>query len=188
MSRVLIACEESQVVTVAFRELGIEAYSCDVGHCSGLHPEWHIQQDVLPLLKEDWSIIIAFPPCTHLAVSGACRFAEKRLDGRQQDAINFFLEFTKVVCKKVAIENPVGIMNTIYRKPDQIIQPYMFGHKAMKSTCLWLKGLPRLISTNIVENDGNKLQNISSKDRALKRSKTYSGIALTMAEQWSRYV
>ena len=126
--RVLVACEESQEVCKAFRALGHEAYSCDIEPCSGGHPEWHIQGDVLPLLKEKWDLIIAHPPCTHLAVSGARWFAEKRADGRPQAAIDFFMQFVNADCEHIAVENPVSIMSTQYRKPDQIIQPWMFGH------------------------------------------------------------
>lgn len=149
--RVLVACEESQAVTKELRRLGHEAYSCDVQESSGGHPEWHLQQDVIPLLAEPWDMIIAFPPCTDLAVSGARHFAKKRADGRQQRSIEFFMRFANVDCPKVAIENPIGIMSSHYRKPDQIIQPYQFGDHARKSTCLWLKGLPKLIPTNIVD-------------------------------------
>lgn len=164
--RILVACEESQAVATAFRNKGHEAYSCDVIECSGGHPEWHIMQDVVPLLSGDcefktmdgkthridgeWGMIIAFPPCTHLAVSGAAWFAEKRADGRQQQGIDFFMKFTNAKCKRIAIENPIGIMSKIYRKPDQIIQPWMFGHAESKATCLWLMGLPPLMATEIV--------------------------------------
>jgi hypothetical protein len=130
-------------------------------------------------------MIIAFPPCTHLAASGARWFEAKRKDGRQQAAINFFLAFTNTNCKRVAIENPVGIMSGIYRKPDQIIHPWMFGHGETKATCLWLKGLPPLIATNIVEGREQRVWKLpQSKDRAKLRSKTYDGIAQAMAEQW----
>jgi hypothetical protein len=140
MGRVLLACEESQAVTIEMRKMGIEAYSCDILPTSGPRPEWHLQQDVLPLLDQDWDMIIAFPPCTHLAVSGTAWFEAKRKDGRQQQGIDFFMKFTNTKCDKVAIENPVGIMSNHYRKPDQIIQPFMFGDEASKKTCLWLKG------------------------------------------------
>ena len=133
--KILVACEESQAVTIEFRALGHEAYSCDILPCSGGHPEWHIQGDVLPLLKEKWDMVIAFPPCTHLAVSGAAHFAKKRADGRQQQGIDFFMEFTKLTCA-YAIENPVGIMSKLWRKPDQIIQPWQFGDSFQKQTCL----------------------------------------------------
>jgi len=138
--KVLIACEESQAVTVEFRKLGHEAYSCDIEPCSGGHPEWHLQKDVRQVLEDRWDMIIAFPPCTHLAASGAAWFAQKRADGRQQAAIDFFMLFANHDCRHIAIENPVGIMSTAYRKPDQIIQPWQFGHGETKATCLWLKG------------------------------------------------
>jgi hypothetical protein len=192
--KVLCACEESQAVTIELRKLGHEAYSCDIQECSGGHPEWHIQGDVVPLLKEQWDMIIAFPPCTHLAVSGAAWFEEKKKDGRQQDAIDFFMLFTDLDCPKVAIENPIGIMSKIYRKPDQIIQPYMFGHAESKATCLWLKGLPPLIDTNnvkrnLVDLPKNQAQRMHylppSSDRSKLRSKTFQGIARAMAKQWT---
>lgn len=145
MSKVLIACEESQTVTKEMRALGIEAYSCDTEPCSGGHPEWHLQQDVIPLLKESWDMVIAFPPCTDLAVSGARHFAAKKADGRQQKSIDFFMAFANCSAPKFAIENPVGIMSNIWRKPNQIIHPWMFGHAESKKTCLWLKNLPPLI-------------------------------------------
>lgn len=142
MMRVLVACEESQAVTIELRRLGHEAYSCDIQDCSGGHPEWHIKGDALELLKMKWDMLIAFPPCTHLAVSGARHFAKKQADGRQQEAIDFFMRFVNADCPRIAVENPIGIMSSKYRKPDQIIQPYMFGDHARKSTCLWTKGLP----------------------------------------------
>ena len=192
--KILVACEESQAVTIELRRLGHEAYSCDVEPCSGGHPEWHLQQDVIPLLYEPWDMIIAFPPCTHLAVSGAAWFAEKRADGRQQSAIDFFLRFANCACPRVAIENPVGIMSSHYRKPDQIIHPWQFGHAEQKATCLWLKGLPRLeVTENVHErmmtlpkNQRERLHYMPPRpDRAKMRSKTYSGIARAMAEQWA---
>ena len=149
--RILAACEESQEVTVAFRRLGHEAYSCDLLPCSGSHPEWHVRTDALELAKIDWDMVIAFPPCTDLAASGARWFDGKRRDGSQQRSIGFFLAFTALDhVPRVAIENPVGIMSTEYRKPDQIIQPWMFGHPESKATCLWLKGLPPLVPTDDV--------------------------------------
>ena len=202
--RVLVACEESQAVTNELRRLGHEAYSCDVQECSGGHPEWHLQQDVIPLLAEPWDMIIAFPPCTDLAVSGARHFAKKRADGRQQRSIEFFMRFANVDCPKVAIENPIGIMSSHYRKPDQIIQPYQFGDHARKSTCLWLKGLPKLIPTNIVDpgeivrggfsvgaslnyarDENGKIIPWNDPRTAKIRSKTFPGIARAMAEQWA---
>ncbi len=204
--KILVACEESQAVTKAFRARGHDAYSCDILDCSGGHPEWHIQGDVLSELKNDWDMVLAFPPCTHLAVSGAAHFATKRADGRQQEGIDFFLEFTKLDhVPKVAIENPIGIMSKIYRKPNQIIQPYQFGENASKRTCLWLKGLPNLIETNrvqgrmvttpsgkVVERWANQCSNYGhdktapSPERSRIRSKTYSGIANAMADQWGQ--
>lgn len=122
--KILVACEESQAVTIELRRLGHEAFSCDILECSGGHPEWHLQEDVTPLLKQRWDMIIAFPPCTHLAVSGAAWFEQKRKDGRQQEAIDFFMMFANADCERIAIENPVGIMSRIYKKPSQIVQPY----------------------------------------------------------------
>lgn len=191
--KILIACEESQVVTKAFRVKGHEAYSCDILECSGGHPEWHIQGDVRDVLDREWDMIIAFPECTHLAVSGARWFAEKRRDGRQQAAIEFFMLFANHPCKKIAIENPVGIMSSIYRKPNQVIQPYQFGHMEQKATCLWLKGLPELEETDNVYEEMMRLPKKErerihylppSKDRAKLRSKTFPGIGFAMADQW----
>lgn len=199
--RVLVACEESQRVCIEFRRLGHEAYSCDIEPCSGGHEEWHIQDDVLPLLNGNcefqtvdgavhridgkWDMIIAFPPCTHLAVSGARYFKEKRKDGRQKQGIDFFMQFVNAECEKIAIENPVGIMSTEYRKPDQTIQPWQFGHGETKKTCLWLKGLPKLTPTNIVDGREQRIWKMApGKDRAKERSKTFPGIAKAMAEQW----
>lgn len=192
--KILCACEESQAVTIELRRLGHEAYSCDIEPCSGGHPEWHLQQDVLPLLREKWDMIIAFPPCTHLAVSGAAWFEQKRKDGRQQQAIDFFMEFANCECERVAIENPVGIISSIWRRPDQIIHPWMFGHLEQKTTCLWMKGLQPLTETNNVReqmmelprNERERLHYLPpSKDRAKLRSKTFHGIAVAMAEQWA---
>lgn len=191
--RVLVACEESQAVTKEFRLMGHDAYSCDIIPCSGGHPEWHLQQDVIPLLSEQWDMIIAFPPCTDLAVSGAAWFEQKKRDGRQNKAINFFMQFATVSCNKLCIENPIGIMSTRWRKPDQIVQPWMFGHPESKATCFWLKGLPLLKETNNVKAEFNSLPKNKqnrihylppSKDRAMLRSKTFLGIAKAMAEQW----
>jgi hypothetical protein len=184
--RVLVACEESQSVTKAFRELGHEAYSCDIQDCSGGHPEWHIKDNVLKyLFPEDWHLVIAFPPCTDLAVSGARWFKEKKGNGSQQRSIDFFMKFANYR-GAIAIENPIGIMSTIYRKPDQIIQPWQFGHGETKATCLWLNGLPLLKPTNIVEGREQRIWKLPpSADRAKLRSKTFEGIAKAMAEQWS---
>lgn len=192
--RVLVACEESQAVTKELRRLGHEAFSCDIEPCSGGHPEWHLQEDVTPLLKQRWDMIIALPPCTHLAVSGAAWFEQKRKDGRQQAAIDFFMLFVNAECERIAIENPVGIMSTIYKKPSQIVQPYEYDHMEQKKTCLWLKGLPLLQPTNNVyaqmmelpKNKREKLHYLPpSPERAKLRSKTFPGIAKAMAEQWA---
>lgn len=191
--KVLIACEESQAVCIEFRKLGHEAYSCDLKPCSGGHPEWHIQDDVMNVLRHDivsifsceWDMVIAFPPCTDLAVSGAKWFEEKRKDGRQKKSIMFFEFFTHLKNRYVAIENPIGIMSTIWRKPDQVIQPWQFGHGETKATCLWLKNLPKLTPTNIVEGREQKVWRMPpSADRAKLRSKTFPGIAAAMATQW----
>ena len=192
--KILVACEESQAVTIELRRLGHEAFSCDILECSGGHPEWHLQEDVTPLLKQRWDLIIAFPPCTHLAVSGAAWFEQKRKDGRQQEAIDFFMMFANADCERIAIENPVGIMSRIYKKPSQIVQPYEYGHMEQKSTCLWLKGLPLLRPTNNVydkmmglpKNKRERLHYLPpSPERAKLRSKTFPGIAKAMAEQWA---
>lgn len=225
--KILVACEESQAVTIELRKLGHEAYSCDIIECSGGHPEWHIMQDVLPLLNgkcefatcdgvlhnvsDRWDMIIAFPPCTYLTVAGNCWFnvdkygdkAIKRANDREK-AIEFFMLFANADCEKIAIENPVGIMSTKYRKPSQIIQPYMFGHKARKGTCLWLKGLPNLIPSEIVDmgtiktggysvganadcarDENGKIIAWNDPRTAKLRSKTFPGIAKAMAKQWA---
>jgi hypothetical protein len=204
--KILVACEESQAVTKELRLLGHEAYSCDLLPTTGDNPEWHLQKDVLPLLKEKWDMIIAFPPCTDLAVSGARHFERKIADGSQQKSIDFFMKFVNADCAKIAIENPIGIMSGKYRKPDQIIQPWHFGDKAQKSTCLWLKGLPKLEPTDIVEKGeffeftskkGEKkrmpmwyykaLQEAKTPEqRRTLRSKTFKGIAVAMATQWTK--
>lgn len=230
--KVLVACEESQAVTKELRRLGHEAYSCDIIECSGGHPEWHIQSDVLPLLNgrcefttvdgarheiaERWDMVIAFPPCTHLAVSGARHFEKKRADGRQREGIEFFCRFLAADCERIAIENPVGIISGDYIpkwfpelakkyslpvKPTQIIQPYEYGHAAKKTTCLWLKGLPCLKPTNIVEPvlikytcksgkvvtfGANMVHGFKSNERAKARSVTFAGVAKAMAEQWTK--
>jgi hypothetical protein len=183
--KVLVACEESQAVTVAFRERGHEAYSCDLLPASGGHPEWHIQADALTVLDDDWDLVLAFPPCTHLACSGARYFTEKRADGRQKAAVDFFMRFAGCRCERVAIENPVGIMSTVWRKQDEIIQPWQFGHGETKATCLWLKNLPILVPTDIVSGRVARVHRMApSPERARLRSKTYGGIAAAMAEQW----
>jgi hypothetical protein len=142
--KVLVACEESQAVTKEFRKLGHEAFSCDIQDCSGGHPEWHYKEDIFKIIDMGWDMMIAFPPCTHLAVSGAAWFEQKIKDGRQQEGIDFFMEMINAPIERIAVENPIGIMSKIYKKPTQIIQPYYFGDEAKKSTCLWLKNLPPL--------------------------------------------
>ncbi len=184
--KILVACEESQAVTIELRKLGHEAYSCDIELCSGGHPEWHLQKDVSQLLDLNWDMIIAFPPCTHLAVSGARHFEQKRKDGRQKQGIDFFMTIANANCERIAIENPIGIMSTIYRKPDQIIHPWQFGHGETKATCLWLKGLPNLKPTEIVEGRNERIWRMPpSPERSKLRSKTYPGIAKAMAQQWT---
>lgn len=192
--RVLVACEESQVVTSEFRRVGHEAYSCDLLPTSGRHPEWHIQADALEVVKMDWDMVLAFPPCTHLSSSGARWFPEKRRDGRQQRGVGFFLAFTALDhVPMVAIENPTGIMSSLYRKPDQVIQPWMFGHPETKATCLWLKGLPPLVPTNDVRDQMVGMTEAQrarvhhmppGPERGKLRSKTYTGVAEAMATQW----
>lgn len=206
--KVLVACEESQRVCAEFRKLGHEAYSCDVEPCSGGHPEWHIQADVLPLLNGKcnfrtvdgaeheisgrWDMIVAFPPCTYLTVSGNRWFNIERCGEKaiqrhkdRKKATEFFMRFVYADCEKIAIENPVGVMSTKYRKPDQIIQPWQFGHGEVKKTCLWMKGLPKLMPTNIVDGREQRVWKMSpGKERQKNRAKTFPGIAKAMAEQW----
>jgi len=183
--RILVACEESQTVTKALRAKGYTAFSNDILPCSGGHPEWHLQTDVRELLSEPWQAIIAFPPCTDLAVSGARWFPEKRANGSQQRSIEFFQLFTTHSCPKISVENPIGIMSTLWKKPSQIIQPWQFGHGETKATCLWLKGLPPLTPTNIVSGREQRIWRLPpSANRAQERSKTFPGIAEAMASQW----
>ena len=231
--KVLVACEESQRVCEAFRKRGHEAYSCDILEPSGGHPEWAIQQNVLPLIDGNcefmtldgekhmighWDIIVAHPPCTYLTVAANKLYnverygdkAVKRLADREA-AIKFFKRFTVANCDYIAIENPIGVMSTRYRKPDQIIQPYMFGDPVRKATCLWLKGLPELKPTNVVEpniipckgkkknytfsgpawnvyDENGKALSYRDPRVSRARSKTYPGIAEAMAEQWGDFV
>lgn len=204
--KVLIACEESQAVCIEFRKRGHEAFSCDIQECSGGHPEWHICGDVIEQLNKGWDMMIAFPPCTHLAVSGAAWFEQKRKDGRQQQGIEFFMEMVNAPIHKIAIENPIGIMSKIYRKPDQVIQPFYFGDAAQKSTCLWLKNLPKLYHQKSIDLFSDQITHVkpegnikfgdkiyswasnkwykSAEERSKERSKTFPGIAKAMAEQW----
>lgn len=206
--RILIACEESQAVTKAFRKLGFEAFSCDLLPCSGENPEWHYQEDMFEVIKREpkFDLMIAFPPCTDLAVSGARHFERKIADGSQKRSVDFFMSVINADIERIAVENPIGIMSGKYRKPNQIIQPWMFGDKAQKSTCLWLKNLPNLEPTNIVEKGeffeftskkGEKkrmpmwyykaLQEAKTPEqRRTLRSKTFQGIANAMAEQWGK--
>ena len=225
--RILVACEESQAVTKELRRLGHEAYSCDIQECSGCHPEWHIFGDVIPLIdggctfetmdgqkhsiNGKWDMLIAFPPCTYLTVAGnrwfnVEKYGEKAIEREKnrEEAKRFFLCFANADCDKIAIENPVGIMSREYRKPNQIIQPYMFGNKARKATCLWIKGMSNLKPTKIVDcgeilpggysvnasanyarDENGKILAWNDPMTAKIRSKTYSGIARAMAEQWA---
>jgi len=206
--KILIACEESQAVCIAFRGKGHEAFSCDIQECSGGYPEWHINHDVLEVINEGWDMMIAFPPCTHLATSGAAWFEEKRKDGRQQQGIDFFMKMVNAPINKIAIENPIGIMSSLYKKPTQIIQPYFWGDEVQKTTCLWLKNLPKLYhnkSVNLFDDkvthvgkgefvefeSGKRMHkfhadafNLKSEERSKARSKTFPGIAKAMADNW----
>lgn len=185
--RVLIACEMSARVRDEFLARGHDAWSCDVLPTVGA-PERHITADVLTVLDQGWDLIVAFPPCTDLAVSGARHFPAKRADGRQQRAQALFMALAEAPAPRVALENPVGIMSSAWRKPDQIVQPYMFGDPWRKTTCLWLRGLPKLTPTNMVAHQG-RMQGwhgtYDEKRREL-RSMTYPGIAAAMAEQWGQ--
>jgi site-specific DNA-cytosine methylase len=194
--KVLIACEESQAVTIAFRKLGHEAYSSDIQECSGGYPEWHIKGDVLDILDKGWDLIIAHPPCTHLAVSGARWFKEGvKPKYLQDEAADFFMKFINANCKYIAVENPVCIMSSRYKKPNQIINPFQFGHPEQKKTCLWLKNLPNL---NETYNVYHYMMSLPIKERtrihwlgsnkSKERSKTFQGIADAMANQWSKFI
>lgn len=181
--RVLVACEYSGVVRDAFVRRGHEVLSCDLLPTESEGP--HYQGDVRDLLHYPWDLMIAHPPCTHLSVSGARHFVEKKVDGRQQSAVSFFMMLAKADVPMIAIENPVCIMSSLWRKPDQIIQPWQFGHGEIKATCLWLKGLPPLVPTNIVEGRENRVHRMPpSHDRWKERSRTFGGIAEAMAAQW----
>jgi site-specific DNA-cytosine methylase len=204
--RILVGCEESQAVTIELRNLGYEAFSCDILPCSGGRPEWHIKEDVLKVIDRGWDMLIAFPPCTHLALSGSQHWPQKQKDGRQKKAIDFFMSLVKAPIEKICIENPMSIMSTAYRKPDQIIQPWQYGHEAQKTTCLWLKNLNKLEPTNIVSKGEfiefvtkkgvkkrqpkwyfDALKNSKTKeDRTILRSKTFKGIAEAMANQFTQ--
>ena len=185
--RVLVACEYSGLVRNAFSSLGHTAVSCDLRPT--ILPGEHYQGDVLDIIRWGWDLMVAFPPCTHLAVSGARWFKEKRADGRQQGAVRFFMRLAEAPIPQIAIENPVGIMSTEWRKPDQIIQPWQFGDECQKTTCLWLKNLPELTPTKLVDrgefviHGGRKLPKWYS-NRERSRDMTFPGIALAMAQQW----
>ena len=186
---VLVACECSGKVREAFRALGHHAFSCDIQPPDD-DSLYHIQADALKAIElMEWDLLIGFPPCTHLASSGARWFAEKRADGRQQQAIDFFLALANAPIPHIALENPIGIMSSEFRKPNQIIQPWEFGHGETKATCLWLKNLCDLEPTNIVSGREQRIWKMGpSPDRAKKRSETYQGIADAMALQWSNWL
>lgn len=222
MINVLIACEESQRVCNAFRLRGFNAFSCDIQPCSGGHPEWHIQQDVLPLINGDcefdtvdgkhhiigeWDLLIAHPPCTYLTLAGNKWFKPEFRDRfpdrikQRQEAIEFFMKFANAKCKHIAIENPVGVMSSEWRKPNQYIEPYYFGDAEKKKTGLWLKGLPNLEPTKVVQpviihckSGANEPKwhmesmSLPPKERSRVRSQTFQGIANAMAEQWGYYL
>jgi len=206
--RVLIACEESQEVCKAFRELGHKAFSCDILECSGGHPEWHIQDDVLKHLDDGWDLMIAHPPCTFLSNAGIGWFNEERYGNKARlrkkkrlEGFDFVIKLANANIKHIAIENPTGWLNSHFRKPEQIIQPWQFGDKESKRTCLWLKNLPILKHTKIVKPKiygyykkgkkkgmpiyGNSYLKFSE-DRGKIRSKTFKGIAKAMANQWGK--
>jgi hypothetical protein len=206
---ILVACEESQAVCIEFRKFGHNAFSNDIKECSGGHPEWHLQMDCFEAISlREWNMMIAFPPCTDLAVSGARCFERKKKEGIQQKSIEFFFKLVNANIPRIAIENPIGIMSTIFRKPDQIVQPYFFGDPYKKSTCLWLKNLPKLYHVSednlfdfmtVVEPEfliynSSKTKSGTSKyskfgklgkGKGAERSKTPIGLAKAMASQWS---
>ncbi len=185
--KVLIACEYSGVVRDAFLRGGHEAMSCDILETESPGP--HYKGDLFNVIDYPWDLMIAHPPCTHLSVSGSRHFAEKKMDGRQQVAVSFFMRIIRQSAHipKVAIENPVCIMSSLHRKPDQIIQPWQYGHGETKATCLWLKGLPLLTPTEIVEGREARIHRMPpSADRWKERSRTFQGIADAMADQWGK--
>lgn len=224
MAKILVACEESQAITKEFRSLGYDAFSCDLLPCSGGHPEWHIQGDVFEIIDQGWDLMIAHPPCTFLSASGAAWYyhpddkhlptSERRphpnypnREIERQDAIEFVLKLANANIPRIAIENPIGSLSTVWRKPDQIIQPWMFGDKASKSTCLWLKNLPLIQPTDVVDK-GEFFEWVDGKSGKVKRqpmwyykalseaktpaqrrtlrSKTFQGMAKAIANQWSK--
>ena len=203
--RVLVACEESQAVTIEFRKRGHQAFSCDTQPESGGHPEWHIQEDVSKLLKRKWDMMIAFPPCTYLCRPGSPYLNVDRYGDKatlrywlREVSIEFFMKLANAPIDKIAIENPVGVMSRYWRKPDQIVNPYQFGDPYQKETCFWLKGLPKLVPTDVVEPEPMHVFPSSNSmpawfmrasrrphaERSKIRSKTFPGIAKAMAEQW----
>ena len=183
MLKVLVACEYSGRVRDAFSRMGHFAMSCDLLPSDS--PGLHYQGDVTDILDQGWDIMIAHPPCTHLAVSGARHFASKRESGVQQEALRFVRLLLDAPVPKIALENPVSIISSKIRKPDQIIQPWQFGHGETKATCLWLKGLPKLMPTNVVDGRSDRVHRMPpSPDRWKLRSTTYQGIADAMAAQW----
>lgn len=187
--RALIGCEESGKVRQAFRRVGVDAFSCDLVPARDGCSEFHLQKDLLKAIEEDgpWHLLIAFPPCTHLAVSGARWFAEKRAQGLQDEALAFVRKIMAAKIPRIAIENPVSVISTAIRPPDQVIQPWQFGHGEQKTTCLWLKNLPLLVPTKIVEGRVQRVYKMGpSPTRARDRSETYDGIATAMAEQWGK--
>lgn len=199
--KILVGCEESQAVTIELRKLGHEAFSCDLQECSGGKPEWHLHMDIFDAIKlKEWDMLICFPDCTYLTISAnkwykdqpprksGTLVGQERRDARVE-AIEFFMKLYNCGIPKIAIENPIGVMSSEFRKPDQVLQPWMFGHGETKATCLWLKGLPKLIPTNIVEGREQRLHRLpKTKDRAKLRSKTFPGIAKAMATQWTEYL
>ena len=209
--KILIACEESDEVRGRFEKLGFDAWSCDLQENRNPNAK-HYKGNVFDIINDGWDAMIAFPPCTHLAVSGAAWFEQKRKDGRQQEGIKFFMDIINAPIKHIAVENPVGIMSKIYRKPSQIIQPYYFGDEVQKTTCLWIKNLPLLYHNSIPNlfdsevthvdkgeiitfDSGRRMTkwfsetfNVPKQERAKVRSKTFPGIAQAMATQWGEYL
>jgi hypothetical protein len=209
--RILIACEESDEVRGRFEKLGFDAWSCDLQENRNPNAK-HYKGDIFDIINNGWDAMIAFPPCTHLAVSGAAWFEQKRKDGRQQEGIDFFMAIINAPIKHIAVENPVGIMSNIYRKPSQVIQPYYFGDEAQKTTCLWLKNLPAIYHNSkpnlfdsvvthvgkgdfIIHKSGKRKPKwfadsflLPKDERAKIRSKTFPGIAEAMATQWGEYL
>lgn len=189
--KVLVACEFSGVVREAFNQrAGVDAVSCDLLPAEDGRFDFHKQCDVISILNDGWDLMLAFPPCTHLCVSGARWFMAKRASGEQQAAEHFFLNLVeRSDIDRICIENPIGIMSTRYRKPDQIIQPWQHGHGETKATCLWLKNLPLLKPSNVVSGRETRIHHMSpGPNRSRERSRTYSGIAQAMATQWSNLI